>query len=177
MSGRLTDEELDEIKARCDAATPGPWVEERDEDSLQAIVSGEEDVIGAWCDPGGGDFGPAISDEDASFIAHAREDIPALLAEVERLRKRVEWAEGHMRAAQEQAGGLFDRARDADARVAELEAAMGTEVGRVARLTYRLGRQDQQRILEQIRDLAAGMTDAPVDFSLDAALPTGDDDE
>jgi hypothetical protein len=56
--------------------------------------------------------------------------------------------------------------------------SMDTDVYRAARLAYRLGRQDQQRILEhrlrryfdsdvqakQIRDLAAGMTDDPVDF-------------
>lgn len=55
---------------------------------------------------------------------------------------------------------------------------MDTDIYRVARLAYRLGRQDQQRILEhrlrkhfgsdvqakQIRDLAAGMTDDLVDF-------------
>lgn len=53
-----------------------------------------------------------------------------------------------------------------------------SDIYRVARLAYRLGRQDQQRILEyrlrkrfdsdvqakQIRDLAAGMTDDLVDF-------------
>ena len=56
---------------------------------------------------------------------------------------------------------------------------MDTDIYRAARLAYRLGRQDQQRILEhrlrkqdagealadQIRDLAAGMTDDLVDFS------------
>ncbi len=55
---------------------------------------------------------------------------------------------------------------------------MDTTVYRVARLAYRLGRQDQQRILErrlckhfdsevqanQLRELAGGMTDEPVDF-------------
>jgi hypothetical protein len=56
--------------------------------------------------------------------------------------------------------------------------SMDTDIYRAARLAYRLGRQDQQRILEhrlrkhfdsdvqakQIRDLAAGMTDDLVDF-------------
>lgn len=55
---------------------------------------------------------------------------------------------------------------------------MDTDIYRAARLAYRLGRQDHQRILElrlrkhfdsdvqakQIRDLAAGMTDEMVDF-------------
>jgi len=56
--------------------------------------------------------------------------------------------------------------------------SMDTDIYRAARLAYRLGRQDQQRILEvrlrkhfdsdkqanQLRELAAGMTDELVDF-------------
>lgn len=58
-------------------------------------------------------------------------------------------------------------------------SAMETTIYRAARLTYRLGRQDQQRILEvrlrknigsedqakQLRDLAIGMTDELVNFN------------
>lgn len=62
--------QLAEIKARCDAATPGPWY---------------ADGWAAWDDLENtfvelSDFGA-----DAKFIAHARTDIPALVAEVERL--------------------------------------------------------------------------------------------
>jgi hypothetical protein len=49
----MTDEELDRIEARCNAATAGPW-------------------------------------KDGEFIVAAREDIPALLAEVRRLRAELD---------------------------------------------------------------------------------------
>jgi len=81
--------ELDIIKARCEAATPGPWTWH---------IGGGHD----WLGPEGG---PAVLDDgsaageyqqviagdspDGEFIAHAREDIPMLVAEVERLRAEV----------------------------------------------------------------------------------------
>lgn len=58
MSEPMTQQRLAEIEARCEAATPGPWKPKRD--------------FLSW-------------DCNAAFIAHARQDIPALLAEVERL--------------------------------------------------------------------------------------------
>ena len=54
----MTDR-LEEIRSRAEAATPGPW------------------EIGVTYNHG----------RNATFIAHAREDIPYLLAEVERLQK------------------------------------------------------------------------------------------
>ncbi len=92
-------ERLEEIRRREEAATPGPWEskcrsvgnEENDPawpetDFLQFHVHGtdgsEDEVAGpkevTW---GRGDF----YGRDADFIAHTREDIPWLLAEVERL--------------------------------------------------------------------------------------------
>jgi hypothetical protein len=68
---RLTNEELAAIRERAEKATPGPWIDNGNE-------------IVAECKPNLGIAG-AISDEDAEFIAHARTDIPKLIAEVERL--------------------------------------------------------------------------------------------
>lgn len=51
---------LDEIEARLSAATPGPWTRTQWE---------EEQPDVPW-------------DADAEFIAHAREDVPALVAVV-----------------------------------------------------------------------------------------------
>jgi hypothetical protein len=56
----MDDKQLTEIEARVSAATPGPWTTYDDD-----------------------------SEADAEFIAHAREDIPALLAEVKQLREQV----------------------------------------------------------------------------------------
>ena len=81
----MTDEKLAEIKARCDAASPGPWVDAIT-DAGDLIIT----VNGAGCMPFIylGDMENTESDDhnNATFIAHARTDIPDLLAEVERLR-------------------------------------------------------------------------------------------
>lgn len=74
----MTDEQLAEIKARAEAATPEPW-KWQPFDSIIATSVGVHVVRGN----GTG----VVSDEDAVFIAHARSDIPALLAEVEAWRE------------------------------------------------------------------------------------------
>lgn len=83
--------DLDAIKARAEAATPGPWeyaeagTFKRGSFSLDEYfvrrpeddVSIAADIIDPdTCEP---------SEALAAFIAHAREDVPALVAEVERL--------------------------------------------------------------------------------------------
>lgn len=81
----MTNAELDEIRARCEAASPGPWtsyIEGRDHTSGSSFIMtgggerrGEDmEIMGAT---------PA----DYDFIAHARQDIPRLLAEIDRLRR------------------------------------------------------------------------------------------
>jgi hypothetical protein len=73
----MTDEQLAEIRARCEAATGGPW-----EVGHKCEIYTRHYQVG----PIGDFWEPA----DARFTAHAREDIPALLAEVERLRADAE---------------------------------------------------------------------------------------
>ena len=71
--------DMDAIRERCNQATPGPWksyIEGRDHDSGASFImtSGEDiELIGA-----------SVADQD--FIAHARQDIPQLLAEIQRLK-------------------------------------------------------------------------------------------
>ena len=71
---------IEEIKARAEAATPGPWLVHPHESAEGQLVVDEHYDNVAEC------YVP----EDATFIAHAREDIPYLLAEVERLRAALE---------------------------------------------------------------------------------------
>lgn len=69
---------LQEIKAREQAATPGPWefyCYGRYEDHDEAVFENPID-----------EYEISVK-EDAAFIAHARTDIPALAAEIERLQK------------------------------------------------------------------------------------------
>ncbi|WP_060210221.1 hypothetical protein [Sporosarcina koreensis] len=78
---RLTQEQLEAIRERAEAATEGPW---KNFDGGY-IVGGSEIAVGEV-------VAEAERDADAEFIAHAREDIPALLAEVERMQKIInEW--------------------------------------------------------------------------------------
>jgi hypothetical protein len=90
MAGQgMTDEELDAIRARCQAASRAPWVsfaEGRDHesgDSFIMIGDGQDREADMYISR---DAKPA-SIEDQDFIAHARQDVPALLAEVDRLRR------------------------------------------------------------------------------------------
>lgn len=83
----LKEDEIQEIRSRCDAATPGPWtayIEGRDHTSGSDFI-----MTGAFGDPDCSEdmeiTGATIADYD--FIAHARQDIPRLLEEIERLKK------------------------------------------------------------------------------------------
>jgi hypothetical protein len=80
----VTDEELRAIKERCEKATPGPW-----EWSDGTCDDEDGERHGYRCGPMWVDVCDqlAVPVVDAEFIAHAREDVPALLAEVERLRR------------------------------------------------------------------------------------------
>lgn len=74
----MDSQRIAEIKAREKASTPGPW---RYSDVACEIWNEDGDTV-----VGGVDSEEvSISDTDTAFIAHARTDIPALLAEVERL--------------------------------------------------------------------------------------------
>lgn len=80
----LTNTELLEIRARCERVSAAPWksmIEGRDHTSGSTfIMTGPPDRRGPDIELSG-----ATSD-DQDFVAHAREDVPRLLVEVERLR-------------------------------------------------------------------------------------------
>ena len=67
----MTDQELEAIEARANAASEGPWYEE-----------------GWFTEDEDGDY-VEIEPADAVFISHAREDIPALLDEIDRLTEQL----------------------------------------------------------------------------------------
>ena len=76
----MKDTEIKQIQERCERATKGPWisfVEGRDHTSgcsFIRTVGNDIELTGASAD-------------DQDFIAHARQDIPALIEEICRLRK------------------------------------------------------------------------------------------
>jgi hypothetical protein len=91
--------DLEVIKARAGAATSGPWRvvcddSERPTTVWQECTSADHPVaedpgrqyVFDDCRDGELHAEPFFREADAEFVAHARTDVPALLAEVERLR-------------------------------------------------------------------------------------------
>ena len=86
----LTDEWLAEIEARCNAATPGPWIlmPERCGPDGQEVYESQD--LGCICSVGDPyPRGQNYPQENMEFIASARTDTPALVAEVRRLRAEL----------------------------------------------------------------------------------------
>lgn len=101
----MTEEELKAIEARANAATPAPW----HYDPVWGRARGES----ISC----------MTEEDGEFCAHAREDVPKLIAEVERLREDVF-----------DAGALVERK---DAEIARLNTRNKAMAGALADLWMR----------------------------------------
>lgn len=105
----LTDAQLKEMQARADKADPAPWLAHgtKDDEGISytrgwiiwtsgkwydgqdEIASADSKGVGGGFDKG--EFAPAETDDDgqnsnAEFAAHARTDVPLLIAEVRRLR-------------------------------------------------------------------------------------------
>ena len=83
--------DLQEIEARLEAATPGPWdfetIPETGESRVVVFSNTGDPMLDVSVAPHG------VRAEDAEFIAHAPEDIRALLAEVTDLRVKLEAAQ------------------------------------------------------------------------------------
>ncbi|WP_255951610.1 hypothetical protein [Streptomyces odontomachi] len=101
MTAPLTPEREQEIRTRAEAATPGPWCTD-----LWEIYQGAEyepglsSWVGETCraeDPDG-------ARADAAFIAGAREDVPALLAEIDRLRAQRRYLIGQLQRKDAKSG-------------------------------------------------------------------------
>jgi hypothetical protein len=89
--------DLAAIKARCEAATPGPWEVNGSPHDRRIAEVGRHVITKP-----GRDGRSARNETVADFIAHAREDVPALLEAVERLLSMLTDAqtEAEMQAAE-----------------------------------------------------------------------------
>lgn len=91
-SKQMTEGRLEAIKARAEAATPGPWVDRlRDFEGADGYgleshptVEANGKTVCIFCEREIDDDNDEVN---AEFIAAAREDVPALLEEVERLQR------------------------------------------------------------------------------------------
>ncbi|TKK78763.1 hypothetical protein FDA94_37135 [Herbidospora galbida] len=105
-AGPMTDEELAAIEELVDATTPGPWyVRDLDDEYAMCLVAvgttpatgrGERrphfdhhEIVAATLvqQPRYADVADGRWDENALFIAEARQHVPRLIAEVRRLRR------------------------------------------------------------------------------------------
>lgn len=145
-----TEERIEEIQARTEAATGGPWVAGPTPGYLMAMQDEHgmglpltirapevhtEEIATVWvyCLP---------TEANAEFIAHAREDIPWLLAETARIREQFEAIREEKQIAVGSAAAnsrLLDESR---AEAAELRAALGA---------YRSALRCNERESDQLR--------------------------
>src|SRR5574343_589905 len=114
--------DLAPIRARAEAATPGPWRVQQDRDGATHVERDVPDGFSVCC-TGHVEDDPEAR-PDAAFIAHARTDVPILLAEVARLArlygKAVNAIKGQARA--------WRNAAEADRLRWEMTRAMANEV-------------------------------------------------
>lgn len=81
----MTEDDLKVIEERCESARKGPWksfIEGRDHMSGSSFIR-----VSNEANPDDDIELTGATDADQDFIAHAREDIPKLIAEIRRLRK------------------------------------------------------------------------------------------
>lgn len=89
MTPDMPPEQLAEIKARADRATPGPWHKVSDCPHPSELCSGCSETWTGVREA----YAPGDSEreyENADFIAHARSDIPALIAALEEAQADVQ---------------------------------------------------------------------------------------
>jgi hypothetical protein len=166
--------DLDAIRARVDNATEGPWVAHSGYvETVPEFDLHRFDIMGET-------ISQSAESRDAEFIAHARTDVPALLAEVERLRNAacdlLDEGLRQKRRANEARAALADmvpaaRLAEVEAKVARVEALI--EMGSVF-----LNRDTKiKRVQEdRRRDLGAIVTTSmvAVDDVRAALLPEAD---
>lgn len=86
MLSRLSINDLDRIQAYCDKATEGPWrIEQVNPGQWWVMSPPPPKYADVYIE-----YGDSLEDvPDAAFIAHARTDLPALVAELRKARSII----------------------------------------------------------------------------------------
>lgn len=107
----MTDDELEEIRKRAEAATPGPW--DYDTEHMNQVGPGTWIVFPCADEDHqiAGVNGMMNKTGDADFIAHARSDIPALLLLIKSMGERIDM--------QDVANNILSREKDAEKKRAD----------------------------------------------------------
>ncbi len=149
----MTEEQLRAIEGRIARATPAPWYviySEDEDDEGERIIAGvgfqpswdtnTEPVVtlpGVDCEPRDDD----TEEGDMEFIAHSRQDVPDLTAEVRRLQEREASLSAALRAARALEAFYIDRAWA----MQEDEASLWMAFSAAARAALKEGRTDATR--------------------------------
>lgn len=158
----LTDERLEEIESRCEAAHPGPWTVSEDADEYEYD---DHDGYGVKYitytairakRPGGGSHEVARDvhhDFNAEFIAHARRDVEVLLADVRRYRAAAD--EGNRALVEELAerDAELEEYREAIVEMRNLAQSLVCKIGQVfcrCKMTEEKAEQEQAEWKERI---------------------------
>lgn len=97
----MTREQMDAIEARANAAAAGPWHTQQGDNCWHVTSADRSFDTGCIMWKGGGN-------RTAEFIAHAREDVPTLLARVRELEESMEAvAEELIHAPHDHVGDAF----------------------------------------------------------------------
>jgi hypothetical protein len=147
--------DLDGIEARANAATPAPWGAEHDGRAEFVYFSdcGESIYLA----------GGIEDSEDADFIAHARTDVPALVAEVRRLRETCDailtTAESLSRERQHLRTVIYNIAGEST--TGEVVLAVVDDIERYKADVERLGRErdDMARAAKELQERLSAMED------------------
>jgi len=167
----FSEEELEEVRRRCERASPGPWrslIEGRDHTSGSSfIMTGQGETRGNDIELSGA----TIADYD--FIAHARQDIPRLLEEINKLGSFPDYLQHIRERLIRKRQALEEEQHQFHQRLAEIgrelsaidayEAAKNrrsiTQQGRISGAAQRPHQgSKRERLLELLRQHASGLT-------------------
>lgn len=95
----MTKEDMERIKAYCEAATPGPFTTDEDEHDAPyqniCIVAGTRKICSFWMDDAPVEDYNAAQRANVVFLTQSRTDLPACVAEIERLQAELEKAKAN----------------------------------------------------------------------------------
>jgi hypothetical protein len=167
----LSAAELEEIRRRCDEATPGPWkslIEGRDHTSGSSfIMTGHGKTRGNDIELSG------ATPADQDFIAHARQDIPRLLAEIANFTNFSVYARRERERLNQERAAALGLQRELNRRLAEIErelsaidAYTAVKLGKspgtqnnLRRHPHRLSRSGKrEQLLQLLRRHSSGLT-------------------
>jgi len=182
-----TPEELEAIRARAEAATPWPWRSQKGHGDKWRVEAAGHTVCKVWTHN---------MTKNAPFIAHAREDVPALLAhsdaiardlaEAKRRLAEAERERDEARATADSIRQLWERAIEIgsrsiaarDARIVQLEGALSETSTMLEAVAMQLRLWGPEPVVAYERRLAenAALSAAPSPpDAREAVVPWGDE--